>query len=109
MEEIEVIGSGYNGSRNFSIFENRQKVITNKPLHIIAEEMLRRYPKTVEEIKSAFEIFGVESMKDFNIKKLQPQEKYNLPLYITNPSELKKAKIEFELKQKRESKELKNN
>jgi hypothetical protein len=76
---IRVIGVGINGSTICSIIDSTgQKIITNKGIGIIAEEIYRTYPEIAEQIALKSESFDVDSINSIDISKLQPTAKHKL-------------------------------
>ena len=74
MEKIKVLWlSGLNGSATYSIFNGKgEKVITNKPIEIIVEEIKRIYPKIAEEIRIKSRSYDFDSIKSINLSTMQP-------------------------------------
>jgi len=79
MNKLIVLSKGMNGSTNYSILDSKGgKIVANKGLNIIAEEIKIRYPEISRKIVIASVAFEVDSVNEIDLSKLQPEAKYNL-------------------------------
>ena len=77
--EIKVVGAGVNGSAICSILSPEgQKIVTDKSVEIIAQEIKLRYPEIASKIKVASRSFDVDRVTEIDLIQLPPSIKDDL-------------------------------